>query len=441
MCRTRRDVEAVVPAAKPKQRLSPSASVSNGAIIYPSSSSANDYVYGSSSVLASTSTSSTSSSAAAVQLRLSLSAQDSRRFVLYPFDEILSATGGFLSPPLTPSADSWRCLLRGADAVVLRRRFRGDPAFLPSRIAALCRSHHCSFADILGASLDADDHLYLVYAFVTGPSLAHCLRNPQNPSFTPLSTWLSRIQVAADLAQGLEYIHHHSEAAAVAVAGTPGRRQRQGTVHNQVTSSSVMVVEPGLRAKICHFGAAELAGEIPGSDSNEEEANTEPLRLMRNWSRGRKIEGTRGYIAPEVLAGGTISRRSDVYAFGVVLLELISGEEPVRYRFCRDTGAIENASVVETARKAMREETEEVEDRRRGRIRQWVDRRLGDSFPVEAAEKVVRVALRCVAEEAEARPDMVWVAGQLSKLLLQAKAWDEKVKTTGTSYLTAVVAR
>ncbi|KAG6512193.1 lysM domain receptor-like kinase 3 [Zingiber officinale] len=438
MCRTRRDVDAVAPAAK--QRHSPTASVSNDAIIYPSSSSANGYVYDSSSVLASTSTSSTSSSSAAVQLRLSLSAQDSRRFVLYPFDEILFATGGFLSPPLTPSADSWRCLLRGADVVVLRRRFRGDPAFLPSRIAALSRSHHGSFADILGASLDADEHLYLVYAFVNGPSLACCLRNPQNPSFTPLSTWLSRIQVAADLAQGLEYIHHHSEAVASA-AGTPGRRQRQGTVHNQVKSSSVIVVEPGLHAKICHFGAAEIAGEIPGSDSNEEEANTESLALMRNWSRGRKIEGTRGYIAPEVLAGGTISRRSDVYAFGVVLLELISGEEPVRYRFCRDTGAIENASVVETARKALRQETEEVEDRRRGRLRQWVDRRLGDSFPVEAAEEVVRVALRCVADEEEARPDMVWVAGKLSKLLLQAKAWDEKVKTTATSYLTAVVAR
>lgn len=225
------------------------------------------------------------------------------------------------------------------------------------------------------------------------------------------------------------------------MAGTPGRRLRQGTIHNQVKSSSVIVVEPGLRAKLCHFGAAELAGEIPGSDSYEEEANTELLALTRNWSRGRKIEGRRGYMAPEILAGGKISPRSDVYAFGIVLLELISGEEPVRYSFCRDAGAIEKSSVVETARKAMREETEEVEGRRRGRIRQWVDRRLGDSFPVEAAEEAVRVALRCVAEEAEARPDMVWVAGKLSKLLLQAKAWDEKVKTTATSYLTAVAAR
>ncbi|KAL6123044.1 hypothetical protein ACLB2K_075567 [Fragaria x ananassa] len=51
------------------------------------------------------------------------------------------------------------------------------------------------------------NYVYLVYEFVDGANLADGLRNPNNPSFTVLSTWLSRLQIATDLAHGLDYIH------------------------------------------------------------------------------------------------------------------------------------------------------------------------------------------------------------------------------------------
>ncbi|WOL00049.1 hypothetical protein Cni_G08762 [Canna indica] len=441
MCKTRRAVDAATPVAKPKPTASPSPSTSSNAV-HHSSSATSDYIRAS-PLLSSASSSSFSADSIAANIRLSLS-QHSHHFHLYSFAEILSATDHFLASPLSPSGNSWRCRLRGADAVIFRRPFCGDPAALPSRVATLIRSHHRSVADLLGASISGD-HIYLVYSYVVGASLDRCLRNPKNPSFTPLSSWLSRIQVAADLAQGLEYIHHHSEMA------TPDSRRRQsGTVHKRMKSSGVIITENGLRAKICHFGAAELAGEILAGDGyDDRERFNESIRLeaklSRSRSQGKKIEGTRGYMAPELLAGGPVSRQSDVFAFGVVLLELLSGEEPLRYRFCKEsTDTIEKVSLIETARAAVVQKGEtaavEAEEDRR-RIRQWVDRRLGDSFPVEAAHEVVRLALRCVAEEAEERPEMVWVAGKLSKLLLQARAWDEKVKTTPTRYLTSVVAR
>ena len=53
-----------------------------------------------------------------------------------------------------------------------------------------------------------------------------------------------------------------------------------------------------------------------------------------------------------------------------------------------------------------------------GGVRNWVDRRLGDSFPVSAAERLVEVALRCAARED--RPDMTWVAGKVSKVYLES---------------------
>ncbi|CAL9782645.1 unnamed protein product [Musa acuminata subsp. burmannicoides] len=431
MCKTRRDVDAASP--RPKPTSSPSASAASDAVrpsycFAPVASSASTGGDRHARRLLYDSDFDFDSSAASVaaNLRLSLS-QESHPFH-YSFIEILSATDRFLSPPLSPSADSWRCRLRGGDAVVFRRPFLGNTAVLPSRIAALCRSHHGSVVELLGASL-ADDHIYIVYSYVAGTSLFRCLRNPQNPSFTPLASWFSRVQVAADVAQGLEYIHHHSE-----------------TVHNWVKSSGIIITEPGLRAKICHFGAAELAGEVPANDDDIDgkvldDSAAAAAELPRSRSPGKKIEWTRGYVAPEVLAGGVVSRRSDVFAFGVVLLELLSGEEPVRYRFCQEKDAIEKVSVIETARAAMGPEGEdeaEEEEGRRGRIRRWVDRRLGDSFPVEGPEEGMRVALRCVAEEAAERPQMVWVAGKLSKLLIQAKAWDDRLKTTPTRYLTSV---
>ena len=52
-----------------------------------------------------------------------------------------------------------------------------------------------------------------------------------------------------------------------------------------------------------------------------------------------------------------------------------------------------------------------------------MDRRLRDSFPVDAAESLTALALRCVVKDPLARPDMSWVAGKVSKLFLEAQEW------------------
>lgn len=339
---------------------------------------------------------------------------------LYPFSEICAATNNFLSRRLaSASTSNWRCSLRGKDAVVFQRPFRGDPAGLPARLAAVCKSHHSSLVRLLGASL-AGGHIYLVYEHCPGAPLAECLRNPHNPNFTPLSSWMSRIQVAADLAQGLDYIHHQS-----------------ATIHNRIKSSSVLVTEPQFRAKICHFGATDLAGEIPTTTNADAEKEPEgeitpasppSRRMRRSDSRRMKIQGTRGYMAPELLAGGNISQRSDVYALGVVLLELLSGEEPLKYRIDKEQKDFHRVSLIETAREVMRPEQDSAEQERRGRVRRWMDRRLRDSYPVEAAEELIRVALLCLEADAAARPDMTWVAGKVSKIFLDSKEWEENIR-------------
>ncbi|CAL9119627.1 unnamed protein product [Musa acuminata var. zebrina] len=422
MCKSK----AAVLAAPPRHRsnfkssstASPSGGVSNGSDnrrrrLPPTSTSS-----GNSSVTKPSPSSDASASASSSALSLvSLRGALHEAPAIYPFPELCAATKNFLAKRLPgASSSAWRCTLRGRDAVVIQRPLRRRSRDLPSRLADLGRSHHGSLARLLGASTSGDN-VYLVYEFVPGASLADCLRNPRNSSFTPLASWVSRIQVAADVAQGLEYIHCHSSA----VAG----------VHNRVKSSAIIVTQPDLRAKICHFGAADLAGEVPDPSADEADITSisSPPTRKGSGERQIQIEGTRGYMAPELLADGAVSRSSDVFALGVLLLELVSGEEPLKYLHDKERKVFEVVSLVDTAREAVGGEGDgkEEEEERRGRVRQWADRRLRDSFPVEAADKLITVALRCVDAEAAARPDMTWVAGKVSKLYLESTVWAERV--------------
>lgn len=309
---------------------------------------------------------------------------------IFNFSEICSATNNFLAKKLSSSSSSatWRCVIRGNDVVVVQRKFRRlvQTEELRDRLSSVCRSHHASLIKLRGASVSGN-YIYLVYDYIHGATLADCLRGSKNSNFTVLSTWMSRVQVASDLAHGLDYIHNST--------GSSSR-----FVHNHIKSSSVIVTEPGLHSKICHFGTAKLCGEVAdgaGADA--------------------KFEGTRGYMSPEFRITGVSTQKSDVYAFGVVVLEILSGEEPLKYKADDAGGGYRRISVVETAREAV--EGSGV------LLRRWIDRRLKDSYPITVAEKMVRVGLDCVKEDPDKRPDMGLVVGQISRLYLDSMNWSD----------------
>ncbi|KAL5716957.1 hypothetical protein ACHQM5_010056 [Ranunculus cassubicifolius] len=325
---------------------------------------------------------------------------------IYDFSEISTATNNFLSKRFSSSSTSaWRCTVRGKDVLVFQRKFRRpiQTSELRERLSVICKSHHMSLIKLLGASISGD-HIYLVYDFVNGANLADCLRNPKNLGFTVLSNWLSRMQIAIDLAQGLEYIHHYTGS-------------NQSHVHNHIKSSSLIITEPSFNGKICHFGTAELCGEVISQNISVESSP----RLKRSDSRNMKFQGTRGYMSPEFQSEGVPTQKSDVFAFGVVILELLSGEEPLKYRFESEQGDYRRVSIIETARQVM-------ESDQPGRLRRWIDKRLKDSFPLEVAEKMTRLALDCVDIDPDTRPDMRHVAGKMSKLYLQSRVWADRIK-------------
>ncbi|KAK4607089.1 hypothetical protein RGQ29_001065 [Quercus rubra] len=344
---------------------------------------------------------------------------------IYSFSELCSATNNFLSKTYTSTSStrSWRCTLRAKSVIVFQRKFRRkiETPQLRQRLSVICRSHHMSIIKLLGASISGD-HIYLVYDFVEGSNLANCLRNPRNPNFTVLDTWISRMQIATDLAHGLDYIHNNTGLNICTL------------VHNHIKSSSIIVTEPSFNAKLCHFGTAQLCGEIDEDENSKDKSKKAKEKLKRSNSQKMQFQGVRGYMPPEFQATGIATQKCDVYAFGVVILELLCGEEPLKFKYDKSTGDFIRTSVIDTARAVIDDDDDEGGGGREGRLRKWVDRRLKDSFPIDVAEKIVRLALDCVHVEADKRPNMGRVTGKISRLYLESRIWSDKVRMpTGIS--------
>ncbi|ESW22165.1 hypothetical protein PHAVU_005G132600 [Phaseolus vulgaris] len=331
---------------------------------------------------------------------------------IYDFSEICAATNNFLAKRHSSSTPCWRCTLRGAEVIVFQRKFsrKLQTNQLQQLLSVVCRSHHVSIIKLLGASVSGDN-IYLVYDFVNGASLSDCLRNKNNARFTVLSTWMSRMQVAADLAHGLDYIHNKTGL-------------NINFVHNRIKSSGIIVTEPSFNARLCHFGTAQLCGEIDLQSEQLGEIFEIEEKFPPSPARSRQFEGVRGYMAPEFQASGVATQKSDIYAFGVVMLELLSGEEPLKFKFDEKTREFLRTSVIEAARVAVDGGDGSVQ----GKLRMWVDRRLKDSFPLDVAEKLTRVALECVHVDPDKRPNMGLVAGKISKFYLKSRIWSDSIK-------------
>lgn len=325
---------------------------------------------------------------------------------LYSFHEIKRATKNFRSGKLGNSS-VWKCTLRGK-SVVVTERSRTDSIDFRARLREICNLHHRSIINLLGGCGE-ERRLYLVYEYVEGANLRECLRGSRVPGYTVLSSWLSRVQIALDVAQGLEYLHHYT-----------GLRY----VHKYMKSSSVIVVEPDFRAMIAHFGTYELSGESTVRASSSTEITEEGSGDTGGdyWrSSSKRIVGTQGYMAPEYAANGVISQKTDVFAFGVVLLELLSGQDPVKLHYDAAKNEYTRVSLIEGLSSIVSEPD------CLGRLRSWIDPRLKDSYPVDGAEKVSRLAAMCLDANPSSRPDMRHVAGELSKFFLIPKDWSEKL--------------
>ncbi|KAK2377420.1 lysM domain receptor kinase [Trifolium repens] len=200
-------------------------------------------------------------------------------------------------------------------------------------------------------------------------------------------TWSTRLRIALDVVRGLEYIHDHS----VPVY-----------IHRDIKSDNILL-NGNFNRKIADFGMTKLTDVASSTDNTDH------------------VAGTFGYMPPEN-AYGHISRKIDVYAFGVVLYELISAKAAVVKIDKRSTefksleiksndSIDEYKSLVALFDEVIEQEVDPMEG-----LRKMVDPRLGDNYSIDSINKMAQLAKACINRNPKQRPRMGDVVVSLMKL-------------------------
>lgn len=285
----------------------------------------------------------------------------STRFFAY--EELKEATNNFELASVLGEGGFGRVfkgVLKDGTSVAIKKLssggHQGDREFLVE-VEMLSRLHHRNLVKLLGyySSRDSSQHL-LCYELVPNGSLEAWLHGPLDANH-PLD-WETRMKIALDAARGLAYLHEDSQPC---------------VIHRDFKASNILL-ENNFHAKVADFGLAKQAPEGRG--------NYLSTRVM----------GTFGYVAPEYAMTGHLLVKSDVYSYGVVLLELLSGRKPVD--MSQPSG---QENLVTWARPILRD---------KDRLEELVDPRLGGKYPKDDFVQVCAIAAACVAPEANQRPTM-----------------------------------
>ncbi|KAK3000774.1 hypothetical protein RJ639_020700 [Escallonia herrerae] len=245
-----------------------------------------------------------------------------------------------------------------------RNGVQGSKEFLVE-VLMLSLLHHPNLLNLIGYCADGDQRL-LVYEYMPAGSLEDHLLDISADK-KPLD-WVTRMKIASGAAQGLEYLHEK--------ANPP--------VIYRVMKSSNILLDEEFNPRLTDFGLAKL-----GHDGSKMPV---PSRVMATY----------GYCAPEYERSGELTLKSDVYCFGVVLLELITGRRAVD-----TTRPTAEQNLVTWAQPIFRDPI---------RFPEMADPLLKREFPVRSLNQAVGVAAMCLQEEASVRPLITDVVAALSFL-------------------------
>lgn len=214
-------------------------------------------------------------------------------------------------------------------------------------IKVMAKCQHENLVELLGFSSDGDD-LCLVYVFMPNGSLLDRLSCLDD---TPPLSWHTRCSIAQGAANGINFLHENHQ------------------IHRDIKSANILLDE-NFTAKISDFGLAR---------ASEKFAQT----VMTS-----RIVGTTAYMAPEALRG-EITPKSDIYSFGVVLLEIITGLPAVDEH--REPQLLLDIK-------------EEIEDEEKT-IEDYIDKKMND-IDFTTIETMYSVASQCLHEKKNKRPDI-----------------------------------
>ncbi|KAI7998555.1 LysM domain receptor-like kinase 3 [Camellia lanceoleosa] len=307
---------------------------------------------------------------------------ESERPVIYSLEEIEAATNCFDETRKIGEGgygSVYFGVLGEQEVAIKKMRSNKSKEFF-AELKVLCKIHHINVVELLGYA-SGDDHLYLVYEYIQNGSLSDHLHDPLLKGHQPLS-WTARTQIALDAAKGIEYIHDHTKAR---------------YVHRDIKTSNILLDET-LRAKVADFGLAKFVGRT----------NEDDLIATR-------LVGTPGYLPPESVKELQVTTKTDVFAFGVVLAELITGQRAL-IRDNREPNKMK--SLITLVNKIFQDKEPETA------LLSIIDGNLKGSYHMEDVYKMAELADWCISEDAINRPEMREIVVALSQILVSSVEWE-----------------
>ncbi|KAJ1413818.1 Serine/threonine-protein kinase, active site [Sesbania bispinosa] len=249
-------------------------------------------------------------------------------------------------------------------------------------VEGLSRLRHPNLVCLFGCCME-DGERYLVYEYCANGNLAqHLLRKDSR------LTWETRVQILRDCSFALKYLHHH-------IGGC--------VVHRDIKLTNILLTE-NYEAKLSDFGLAKMMG-------------------MEESKVFTDVRGTIGYMDPEYMSNAKLTCASDIYSFGIVALQILSGQK-----------------VIELDLDARDQLTRKARDVSMGKrpLLDFEDPRLNGQVDKADFEAILQIAVLCVAKSSKGRPTIEVVFDELDKVYRDMKSrekakQDSCLSTTSTS--------
>ncbi|KAJ4840718.1 hypothetical protein Tsubulata_023670 [Turnera subulata] len=273
----------------------------------------------------------------------------------FTFSELKTATNNFSQANLIGKggfAEVYRGCLPNGKYIAVKRLTRGTTeektsGFL-SELGIIAHIDHLNTAKVLGSGIDGG--MFLVFELSRLGSLGYVLHDP---SSEVKLDWSKRYKIAMGIANGLHYLHESCQ---------------KRIIHRDIKAENILLTEDFV-PQICDFGLAKW--------------------LPSEWTHHNisKFEGTFGYFAPEYFMHGIVDEKTDIFAYGVLLLELITGRRAVDHS---------QQSLVKWAKPLLDNND----------IKELVDPKLASNYDPEEMERVVLTASLCIEHSPVLRPRM-----------------------------------